>query len=114
MLALRLCTSAICPRLPSCLSALLRSGHLKKKNNLGNRVHTEQRQNMKHNKEPPSSPQKKKVELQPRSKAGPLSFSTRVELLVFFASGFVALLQEDGVYGNSRAFVGSRAQAFRR
>ena len=63
-------------RLPSCLSSSLRSGHLEKKNNLGNR-YIEQRQNTKHNKEPPSSPQKKKVELQPpRSKAGLLSFST--------------------------------------
>ena len=50
----------------------LRSDHLEKNNNLGNRVHTKHRQKTRStSKEPPSSPQKKKVELQPRSKAVP-------------------------------------------
>ena len=44
--------------------------HLKKINNLGNRAQTKQRKKIRRtNKEPHSSPQKKKVELQPRSKA---------------------------------------------
>ena len=51
ILALRLRTSATCPRLPSCLSVSLRNGHLDRKIICENRVHTEQRQNTKRKQE---------------------------------------------------------------
>ena len=62
MLALRLRTSATCPRLSSCLSVSLRNGHLEKRNNLGNKLHraeTEKHEAQSTNRKPPSSPEKK-------------------------------------------------------
>ena len=89
-----------------------------KKNNLGNRAQTKQRQNTKHkqkvSKEPSRSPQKKKVELQPPSKAGPSLLFHRGRTacsLRFWVCG--PAVQEGGVCRNSLTFSsGSSVLAF--